>query len=264
MSSTNRGGVREEHDFYETREQDAFAAAESLRPFLSERPVIFEPMAGRGALVRLLRKLWPNAVIIANEINVLRAGHLKDAGADAVMVGDLFRPELPRQLEELTAAPLGLCFTNPAFKFAAECVKTCTALAQHTKILQRTNFLHSQERLAFWQRHRADLELLSERPHFAASITCIDTPICTTHRELHCKSEHCKGDGLSKRKACKWGVVQYLDDPRFRACPACGNDVRTSTSDSIEYSWFHFWPGASNTFRHVGAKQPQQSDLFGT
>lgn len=265
MSSTSRGGVREEQDFYETREQDAIEAVLSMRALLSASPVIFEPMAGRGALVRLMRKTWPESIIIGNEINEGRAASLKDAGCDGVLVGDLFRPTLTRELGSLirafTDAPLELCFTNPAFVFAQECVETCSKLSPHVKILQRTNFLHSQERLAFWQRHRADIELLAVRPHFAASLACIKTPFCGRHGLIRCGNPACLAAD-EERKACGWASIQYLDAPRPKDCQKCGNDVRCSTSDSIEYSWFHFWGGATNTFRHVGPKIAQQADLF--
>ena len=76
MSSTSRGGVREEDDFYETMREDAIEAVERLRPYLPDAPVIFEPMAGRGALVKVLREVWPKAYIIANELNQARAEQL--------------------------------------------------------------------------------------------------------------------------------------------------------------------------------------------
>lgn len=266
MSSTARGGVREEDDFYETQREDAIEAVERLRPFLSERPTIFEPMAGRGALVRLLREVWPNAYIIANEINPGRAALLQDAGADFVMVGDLFRPTLWEEMPRNVGSP-DLAFTNPAFKFAVECVTRLFPRIPHVKILQRTNFLHSKKRLGFWQQNKANIDLLPERPSFAASLACDDHVITVKEGAVPSGFTPLRvAEGKkpkAKRAGCDWAVIQYLDAPRAKTCPNCGNPVRCSTSDSCEYMWAHFFNSATRTFHHLGSQVAEQGLLKG-
>ncbi len=265
MSSTNRGGVREEDDWYETQASDALEAVERLKPYMPEAPVIFEPMAGRGALVKVLREVWPKAYIVANELNAGRAEQLRAAGADWVMVGDLFRQSLWLEMPDV-GLPV-LAFTNPAFKFATQCVTTLFPRIPHVKILQRTNFLHSKKRLGFWQQNNANIDLLPERPSFAASLACEEHIITVKDGGIP--------DGFTpmrvsegkkpkaKRAGCDWAVIQYLDAPRPKTCPKCGNPVRCSTSDSCEYMWAHFFNSESRTFHHLGEQVAEQPMLAG-
>jgi hypothetical protein len=239
MSSTSRGGVREADDFYETREGDAVEMLERLKLVLPERPHILEPMAGRGALVRLMRKVWPNAVICANEINAERASLLKDAGADVAVCGDLFR----QNLWDDFVLDFDIAFTNPAFKFATETAKVLIGRVPHVCLLQRVNWLASKARLPFWQRAPADIGLLPERPSFAASLSC----------------GRYEGRGKTKvKKPCGWAALQYLDAPRPTECPGCGDAVRVSTTDSIEYAWFHFYAGSKRQYFHLAAQVPDE------
>lgn len=266
MSSTSRGGVREEDDFYETQREDAIEAIERLIPYMPEAPVIFEPMAGRGALVKVLREVWPKAYIIANELNAGRAEQLRDAGADFVMVGDLFRQTLWQELPMRTAPPQ-LAFTNPAFKFATQCVTTLFPRIPHVKILQRTNFLHSKKRLGFWQQNKANIDLLPERPSFAASLACDDHIITVKEESVpdgFTRMRVAEGKKpKAKRAGCDWAVIQYLDAARPKTCPKCGNPVRCSTSDSCEYMWAHFFNSATRSFHHLGEQVAEQTLLAG-
>lgn len=263
MSSTSRGGVREEDDFYETLREDAIEAIERLKPYMPEAPVIFEPMAGRGALVKVLREVWPKAYIVANELNKARSDELRDAGADFVLVGDLFRQTLWQEMP-LKVGPPALAFTNPAFKFAVECVTTLYPRIPHVKILQRTNFLHSKKRLGFWQQHKANIDLLPERPSFAASLACVDHITTTPGLDGHAPIKTAEGKKQQwKRAGCDWAVIQYLDAPRPKTCPKCDNPVRCSTSDSCEYMWAHFFNSATRTFHHLGSQVAEQGLLAG-
>ena len=263
MSSTSRGGVREEDDFYETMREDAIEAVERLVPYMPEAPVIFEPMAGRGALVRVLREVWPKAYIIANELNAGRAEQLRDAGADFVMVGDLFRQTLWQEMPHKAGPPV-LAFTNPAFKFATQCVTSLYPRIPHVKILQRTNFLHSKKRLGFWQQNKANIDLLPERPSFAASLACEEHVTTTPQGNGYTPAKTAEGKKQRwKRPGCDWAVIQYLDAPRAKTCPNCGNPTRCSTSDSCEYMWAHFFNSASRTFHHLGSQVAEQTLLAG-
>lgn len=243
MSSTNRGGVRETEDFYETRECDAIGMIEKLSRQI--RPdVILEPMAGRGALVRVMRKVWPGAYIIANELNVERATALRESGADLVLTGDMFRQSFR---DEMPRIRIDLCLTNPAFKFALEAAEALIPMAQHTVLLQRLGWLASAERLPFWRKQRYDFGVLASRPSFAASLSC----------------GRVEGKGKTKvKKPCGWAVIQYLDAPRPETCPGCGEGVNISTSDSADYCWYHFHANSLNQHYHLGEAEEVEQGLL--
>lgn len=248
MSSTNRGGVREEQDFYETRRQDAIDMIERLAASFNPK-VICEPMAGRGALVKVMREVWPHAHIIANELNAERASKLAGAGADEVYVGDMFRQGWVEKLP-----PIDLTLTNPAFLFSDECAKRMIPRSHHAVFLQRLGWLATVERLPFWQSQRYDFGVLSRRPHFAASLKC-------GNREGKGKT--------SVARPCGWAVVQYLDDPRPKTCPGCrehhGREapVDVSTSDSADYCWYDFYAESQNQHFHLGWRESmEQGDLL--
>jgi hypothetical protein len=244
MSSTNRGGVREENDFYETRRVDSIEMIRRLAKRFTPA-VIVEPMAGRGALVRVMRDVWPQAKIVANELNEERASQLKDAGADVVLVGDMFRQSLRSELP----VKIDLILTNPAFKFAFEAAQKCIPWADHTVLLQRLGWLGSAERLPFWSRERYDFGILAQRPSFAASLSC----------------GRVDGKGKAKvKRPCGWAVIQYLDAPRAESCPGCGEGVNVSTSDSADYAWYDFYAGSKNQHFHLGhVEQVEQGQLLG-
>jgi hypothetical protein len=250
MSSTSRGGVREVDDFYETQPEAAVPMIDRLRgTSLPSAPVIVEPMAGRGALVRLLREAWPKAVIIANELNEERAGELERAGADVVLRGNMFRQGFRR---EVIAAAGGrtphLAFTNPAFSLAQECQRDLVAWCPRVDLLQRLGWLGSQDRLPFWVQQRYDLGILAQRPSFAASLSCGKV----------------EGRGKQKvKRPCGWAVVQYLDAPRHETCPGCRgagieSPVNCSTSDSADYAWYDFYAESLNQHFHLGRVETAQ------
>jgi len=248
MSSTNRGGVREEQDFYETRRQDSIEMVELLAERLTPR-VICEPMAGRGALVKVMREVWPNAHIIANELNVERAALLAEAGADEVHVGDMFRQGWLERLPRID-----LTLTNPAFLFSEQCAKRMIPVSHHSVFLQRLGWLATVDRLPFWKAQRYDFGILARRPHFAASLKC-------GNRE---------GTGKQRvPRPCGWAVIQYLDDPRPKTCPGCRDlgreaPVDVSTSDSADYCWYDFFAESLNQHYHLGqVEAAEQPSLLG-
>jgi hypothetical protein len=247
MSSTARGGVREESDFYETRRQDSIGFVQHLAERFTPR-VICEPMAGRGALVKVMREVWPHAHIIANELNAERASKLAEAGADEVFVGDMFRQGWLERLPNID-----LTLTNPAFLFSEQCAKRMIPVSHHAAFLQRLGWLATVERLPFWKAQKYDFGILARRPHFAASLKCG------------------KHDRVGKKKVprpCGWAVIQYLDDPRPKTCPGCrelGSEepVDVSTSDSADYCWYDFYAESLNQHFHLGKiEQAEQGDLL--
>lgn len=242
MSSTSRGGVRSENDWYETQPEDAGPALGAIGRLLPKRKLrIVEPTAGRGALVKVLRFAYPYAMIHANELDADRSRLLLSAGADTVANQDVFKPGA--LLED--SIRWDLAFTNPPFVVAQRLVERCLKVADHVVVLQRINFLASLERLPFWREHKADFHILPRRPSFAASLSC--------------------GRMKGKQKdPCGWKRIQYLDDARPTDCPECQAKVNCSTSDSCEYAWFHFYEGSMRQFGHLGAQPaPEQGQLAG-
>jgi hypothetical protein len=230
VSSTARGGVRSENDWYETQPEDAGPAIAVISRLLPKRPLrIVEPTAGRGAIVKVLRFAFHDARIHANELDPERASVLKAAGADSVTNMDVFKPDALLE----SRIRWDLAFTNPPFVVAQRVVERCLAVADHVVVLQRINFLASLERLPFWQSHPADFHILPRRPSFAASLGC--------------------GRMNGKQKnPCGWKRIQYIDDSRPSNCPECQAKVLCSTTDSCEYAWFHFYEGSLRQYGHIG------------
>jgi hypothetical protein len=193
-------------DWYETPE---WATLALLRVLGTQAPSrILEPTAGRGAIVRALRKHWRGCQVTANEIDAERAELLHDAGATIVKVTDFL-------VEGFLAQDL--IITNPPFKLAMPVIDRSRQIAREVALLLRLNFLGSQERAAFWREHPADVYVLPRRPSFAASLKC--------------------------KKKCGWAATLPLDVERPKACPVCGAGVSVTTSDSCEYAWFVWGPG---------------------
>jgi hypothetical protein len=242
VSSTSRGGVRSADDFYETMSCDSRPGFAAIAPKLPQRRLrIFEPMAGRGALIPVMREFWPDSLIHTNELDPERAQLLRQKETDLVLVGDLFRQTLRY---ELPFDRYDVAITNPAFVFAVEAVELLSTFCDHVVILQRINFLGSIERRAFWDKYPADLHILSKRPSFAASLKC--------------------GRKRGKVKdPCGWKHIQFLDAPRPKNCPKCQAGVDVSTSDSIEYAWCHFYAGSLRQYGHIGRiEQAEQGSLL--
>lgn len=252
MSSTSRGGVREVDDFYETQPEAATPMLERLRVVMPERPVILEPMAGRGALVRLMRQVWPGAFIVANELNEERAEECARAGADVVLRGNMFRQGFRREVLGKAGRDPELAFTNPAFSLAQECARDLLPWCPRVDLLQRLGWLGSQERLPFWAKQSYDLGILAQRPSFAASLSCGKV----------------EGRGKTKvKRPCGWALVQYLDAARPETCPGCRgagitSPVNCSTSDSADYAWYDFFPGSLNQHFHLGKLETAEQGAF--
>ncbi len=236
MSSTSRGGVRSELDFYETQPEDSRPEIERLKAFFVGRSPrrILEPMAGRGSLVREMRLAWPEAEIVAVELDPGRAELLEAAGASQVVNADLF------SLSNAFFEDFDLALTNPAFVCAEQCVEVLRKHIPHVVILQRANFLASLDRAAFWDAHPADFRMLRKRPGFAASLQCGRT------------------DAKGKKDSCGWKAIQFLDSPRPKDCPGtfegskCQAKVLCSTTDSCEYCWYHFFAESTRQYGFVG------------
>ena len=161
MSATNRGTVRRAYDFYETPE-------EVTRGFLFEYfegdfHVILEPCAGSGKMVKVLRDRFPLAWIEANDIR---------DGPPIPYANKRYTLDFLKMLK--SDADYDLIFTNPPYSLAEEIITH--ALETWSKatvvMLLRLNFLGSQKRKPFWDKHPvSEIYVLSKRPSFTGKGT---------------------------------------------------------------------------------------------
>jgi hypothetical protein len=161
MSATNRRAVRRAYDFYETPE-------EVTREFLFEYfegdfHVILEPCAGSGKMVKVLRDRFPLAWIEANDIR---------DGPPIPYANKRYTLDFLKMLKG--DANYDLIFTNPPYSLAEEIITH--ALETWSKatvvMLLRLNFLGSQKRKPFWDKHPvSEIYVLSKRPSFTGKGT---------------------------------------------------------------------------------------------
>lgn len=136
MSSTGRGAVRKENDFYSTPE----AAFKPLLPHLKGGIDIWEPASGDGRLVRWLKE----------------SGH-EAAGDDLANGYDFLKDNRMR----------GCILTNPPFSLALQFCEHARRHAPEVIMLLRLNFLGAQTRYDWWCRNEPSaLYVLSDRPDF--------------------------------------------------------------------------------------------------
>lgn len=141
MSSTNRGAIRNEHDFYSTPES-SFAP---LLPFLHIGAPYWEPACGDRRLIRWLRE----------------AG--READGDDLQNGYDF-------LKDNTVR--GCIITNPPFSLAHEFIAHARRHSPEVVMLLRLNFLGSIKRHDWWTKNEPDaIYVLSQRPSFTGGGT---------------------------------------------------------------------------------------------
>ena len=160
MSATNRGSKRVESDRYMTPEN-------VIHNFLSKYDLdmngltILEPSAGTGNFCKVIKKLYPNSYVVANEINTEDHDELKKY-ANEVYHYDFLKMEHLLEYDVIIG--------NPPFSLSLEFVKKCLEISgSKTKIIMllRTAFLESKARYDFWQKNPLNgLYTLSSRPSF--------------------------------------------------------------------------------------------------
>ncbi len=206
-AAAGTGHVREELDFYETPSW----ATRAILPHLSSSLMLTDPCAGRGAILD---------VAAASGKWVRVEGFEIEDGRAAICLAKHHLTRCRDALSDATWGAMGhTILTNPPFKLAVEIIDRSlreVGPKGEAAFLLRAGFLGSAERVAFLRAHPCDIGFLSRRPSFCASITC-------------------KKD----KGGCGWHVTQFIDDPRPKACPACGrNKLVVTTSDSSEYGWY--------------------------
>lgn len=166
MSSTNRGTVRNEVDFYVTPD-------ETIEKILYELAwchgtEILEPCAGNGAIVRALKHKPTKYIVTAVEIRNSETENLFKAGADHVYCGIDFL-----KMSKLNPKP-EVIITNPPYSIAQEIIEHCFEIAPDAEIIMllRLGFLGSKKRKSFWGKHPVtQLYPLGQRPSFTGKGT---------------------------------------------------------------------------------------------
>lgn len=209
MSVTGHSNCRHPSDFYET---PAWCTRAILRRFGGPIPgvrTVLDPACGRGAILNVVRELWPYVVTIGFELDGERAEIARSRGHH-VTTADALTLSAERWQADLIVQ-------NPPFKFAMPFVERSVGCAAVGAIsLQGIDFAASKARAAFWKQHPADMHVLSRRPSFAISVKC----------------------GEPKGHRCAFAEVRLPDAERPKVCPGCGGKVAICTSDSSEYAWF--------------------------
>lgn len=165
MSATNRGTKRIDSDFYPTPET-------TIANFLMKYNVnmngkrILEPSAGNGNFVKVIKNMYPDAIVVANEIREEENSNLK-LHADYITHLDF--------LKFYKDGDYDFIIGNPPYSLAVEFVEKCLEISTEktsTIFLLRTAFLESKKRYDFWQKHPVNhLYALSRRPSFTGKGT---------------------------------------------------------------------------------------------
>lgn len=217
MSATGRGTTRDPKDFYPTDRK----AVASVIPFLPRGVQYWEPCAGDGRIVSMLRE----------------AGHENAYGADLFpqsTTGDLYLPQPVDYLKD--EAQRDFLITNPPFSVAFEMCQHARTHSAEFMFLLRLSFLESEERGEWLSANEPGaLFVLRKRPSFVMSITC--------------KSD-VKDDKIGLR-CCRHNWLLPIESERPKTCPMCGGTkLAISTSDNSGYAWY-YWGNRYQGIHHI-------------
>jgi hypothetical protein len=214
LSSTNRGAVRVQDDFYATPAW----ATEAILPYLVTPNSVLEPSAGKGAILTVARKHWHSAEFVAVELDPWRAAACSSLGLETIK-GDFLTRNIQRKFD--------LAIGNPPFALAERFVERCLGCAHQVAMLLRVGFVASSKRRKLWGLGPADFYVLPRRPQFAASLKC---------------------------KSCSWRVTLPIEEARPARCPVCEGTRSVTTSDSSDYAWFVWGTNVTGKWQRLECK----------
>lgn len=164
--------TRAAFDEYLTPEPFAMGMARRVNEILPYKPrMVIEPSAGTGAFVRASRIFWPEAPVIAVEIQQQHAEALWMAGASSVSIASWIEV-IEAVQRNPTLPPPWLIIGNPPYNEAAEHIEAALKVMESGEwlaMLLRINFFGSNGRRAFWARKKDRLRYLipfTQRPKF--------------------------------------------------------------------------------------------------
>ena len=160
MSSTLRGSVRKEYDFYATPPDVVKKLTENID--LSKWGCdVLEPNAGNGNICRVIKNKYPTKKLTSIEIRDCEFNSLNEC-SDEVIIGDYITLPITSKYD--------IIIGNPPFNIAKECILKSLSLLKDEGVLiflLRTAFLESKVRYDFWQENPiSNLYVLSKRPSF--------------------------------------------------------------------------------------------------
>jgi hypothetical protein len=165
MSRAKAAAERVALDFYATPDPLALAICRHLGEQHRNPTLVVEPSAGQGAFVRAIRATWPDAPVMAVEVNPENLAALH--GAEPIVLDDWAR--FATAAAEWLDAP-DLIIGNPPYRQAQEHVEAGLRWLRPGGVLAfllRINFLGSLSRVDFW--NRGDLSTvipITPRPSF--------------------------------------------------------------------------------------------------
>ncbi len=189
MSSTGRGSIRVENDFYPTPVQTIQSIFDRIH--WGKVETFLEPCRGDGVILNMV----PDPIV---------------KHSCEIMDGqDYF----------LTATPsVDLTLTNPPFSSALEFLSKAIDGSKTVVFLLRTNFLGSAKRMPYLSAHRpTHLYQLSERPSFVD--VCKGGLVRTTGAAGKILNSE-------KKKGCGWA---FQKNAGVKECPNCGGNVSAGT-----------------------------------
>jgi len=161
MSSTKRGGKRNESDYYPT---PAWCTKRLLEHTHLPSGPWLEPCAGYGHIIKASKELRPDIEWTANELREDCRDELLPL-ADTISFGDFLSwptPEAPR---------FNVAITNPPFSLAMPIINKCLEYAKWVVMLLRLNFVGTADRSPFFKSFMPDSLVLPERPSFTGKGT---------------------------------------------------------------------------------------------
>lgn len=239
MSAKGRaaeGYVPDPKGFFATQPQ----VTRAILPYLGIEPnmKILEPSCGKGAIAKVLRQEYGmDIIIIGVEIDAKRASLAREAKVtcksgtvvvfDDVITSDFYDLTLGVGAMEDWSKPFDRVLTNPDFAIWLKFAEHCFTFGPSTTLLLPFNSMASKTRAPWWREHPAHMRVLSKRPSFAISVKCIAS------------TNLGRKQGLAR---CEYQVLVALDAKLPKACPECGQNITTTSSDASEYCWATWSP----------------------
>lgn len=156
MSSTNRGAIRRENDFYAT---PGWCVRALLRSCALPGGSWFEPAVGDGAIVRAVNEIRQDVFWMINDIDLSRIG-------DLLVYGWAQTPYTASGLELEADDIQDVVITNPPYSQALEFVQGAMGDGKIVVMLLRLNWLASQKRNQFLRDNPPSVYVLPRRPCF--------------------------------------------------------------------------------------------------
>lgn len=182
------------------------------------RPSFFEPCAGRGHIVREIRKRWPASRIEAWELLAHQGSHEAES-LQAALAGGPGRfiqcDSLAPERDWPSAATADVCIMNPPFSIAEDFVKRALdSSIPVVAVLERVAWITAAKNRGWLRERVPSLYVLPQRPSYA----------------------HCCYYGPGKADF----VLTPFDEPSPE-----GTLRRRASADMAEYAWFVWGPNRS-------------------